>query len=534
MQHDSDTELDDALRRQLELRVGRTLCRRYTLEALLGIGGMASVYRGTHRNGHCVAVKVLHQQFSLSQDIRERFLREGYVANKVDHPGAVRVLDDDTAEDGEVFLVMELLEGETLEQLMVRRGGRIAAPELVPIACEILDVLAAAHAKGIVHRDIKPDNIFIERNGAVKVLDFGIARLNDGSRTATRTGRVLGTPAYMAPEQARGETKLVDGRTDTWAVGAICFRGLVGTFVHEASTAELMMIYSATRPVRPLREAQPTLEPQVAEIIDRSLAMAIEDRWPTAKAMATAFRSLSREELLGASSAARRYEQAVDKTQPVDTAPMGAPARRTDIVETTQPLDKPLAGANLAALSFDDDDDHTEQAATLASPAVAAAPRAPATTAGLERSVSQATATRQLGLRASAGALVLVTLVGATLLIRRSLKTEDVVPALSVALGSSTASSAPSVPVVGTEEAVPGSGDASASAQPSSRSLLPAPSSTAPSSAALPVRQPAPAVALAKTSTPAPTPAPSASVCAPNKVLTADGAWQWRMECTAR
>ncbi|HEX4515419.1 MAG TPA: serine/threonine-protein kinase, partial [Polyangiaceae bacterium] len=158
-------------------RVGTVLEGKYALEALLGYGGMAAVYRATHRNGHRVAVKILHPELSISEDVRARFLREGYVANKVDHAGAVRVIDDDVAEDGSVFLVMELLEGSTLEHRWQMAGRRLGVDEVVAWTVKLLDVLAAAHARGIVHRDIKPENLFVTERGELKVLDFGIARL---------------------------------------------------------------------------------------------------------------------------------------------------------------------------------------------------------------------------------------------------------------------------------------------------------------------------------------------------------------------
>ena len=282
---------DDTLQREVEARVGRTLCGRYTLERLIGIGGMAAVYRGSHRNGNPVAIKVLHAELCASKEIRERFLREGYVANRVNHSGAVRVLDDDTSEDGIVFLVMELLEGETLENMIVRQGGTLSPSVLIPLVCQLLDVLAAAHAQGIVHRDIKPDNLFITHGHTLKVLDFGIARLADSSRQATRTGRVMGTPVYMAPEQARGEAKLVDGQTDIWASGAVLFRALSGRFVYEAETPEMVMVQAATQASRPLRTLVPTADADVSEIVDRALAWKKDDRWKTAEAMATALRS---------------------------------------------------------------------------------------------------------------------------------------------------------------------------------------------------------------------------------------------------
>src|SRR5580658_675100 len=215
------SDLDDHAR----ARVGSAINPKYRLERLIGSGGMAAVYLGSHRNGNRVAIKVLHPHVAIDAELRDRFLREGYVANKVDHRGAVRVLDDDTAEDGTVFLVMELLEGETLDARFERSGRRLGAREVCEFAHQLLDVLAAAHSKGVVHRDIKPENLFLTSEGVVKVLDFGIARLREagGAHAATQTGRMIGTPAFMPPEQALGRSKEIDGQTDLWAVGATMF-----------------------------------------------------------------------------------------------------------------------------------------------------------------------------------------------------------------------------------------------------------------------------------------------------------------------
>ena len=273
-------------------RCGTTLCGKYRLEELLGVGGMAAVYRGTHRNGHKVAVKVLHTVLSLDMDIRPRFLREGYVANKVEHPGVVRVTDDDIAEDGAAFLVMDLLEGETLKAHIAGRGGTLAVSEIVPLMCQLLEVLDAAHRKGIVHRDIKPDNLLLERKtGALKVLDFGIARM-EGDHRATRTGGMMGSPGYMSPEQACGHTKLMDGQTDVWAVGAIFFRSLTGVPIFNGDTPEMIAIQTATmRPPR-LGKLARGVDPKLCAIVDRALAPDKKERWPSADSMLKALRAL--------------------------------------------------------------------------------------------------------------------------------------------------------------------------------------------------------------------------------------------------
>src|SRR5262245_57872770 len=186
-------------------RIGSLLKAKWRLEKLLGVGGMAAVYAAVHRNQNRVAIKMLHPELSVDPAMRIRFLREGYAANTVDHPGAVRVFDDDVTDDGAAFLVMELLEGETLETRAERVGGKLSAGEVLLLADRLLDVLAAAHKKGIVHRDIKPDNVFLTTQGRLKVLDFGIARLRElgdpvslerspGSHK-TAVGTFLGTPA---------------------------------------------------------------------------------------------------------------------------------------------------------------------------------------------------------------------------------------------------------------------------------------------------------------------------------------------------
>jgi eukaryotic-like serine/threonine-protein kinase len=276
--------------------VGFVLRQKWRLDALLGVGGMAAVYAATHRNGKRGAVKMLHLELSTNEDARRRFLREGYVANAVGHPGAVSVLDDDIAEDGSVFLVMELLEGHTVEARAASRpGSRLDPGEVLAITDQLLDILAAAHGKGIVHRDIKPENLFLTGAGQVKVLDFGLARLNDRSSGAsgqrlTVSGSAMGTPAFLPPEQALGNWDAVDARTDLWAVGATMFTLLTGHLVHEADNLNKLLLASMTQPARPVASVEPSVPPVVAAIFDRALAFERADRWPDAVAMRAAVR----------------------------------------------------------------------------------------------------------------------------------------------------------------------------------------------------------------------------------------------------
>jgi eukaryotic-like serine/threonine-protein kinase len=280
----------DSLDDRLRARVGTTINAKYRLDALLGVGGMAAVYAATHRNGDRVALKVLHAELSRSEGIRARFLREGYVANKIGHSGAVRVIDDEAAPDGSVYLVMELLEGQTLEQRRAATGGRLSTAEAVWVLGHVLDVLAAAHARRIIHRDIKPENVFLTTRGLVKLMDFGIARLLDSAQ-ATATGALLGTPAYMPPEQANGRNKDIDARSDVWSVGALLFVLLTGQEVHLARTTSEQMIYAATQPARSIATLMPELDPAMVQVVDVALAFDMHDRWQTVGAMGNALRS---------------------------------------------------------------------------------------------------------------------------------------------------------------------------------------------------------------------------------------------------
>jgi serine/threonine-protein kinase len=161
---------------------------------------MSAVYEGVHRNGHRAAIKILSSH--PSDGLGWRALQEALLANSVKHPGVVRVLDNDVAEDGSVYLVMELLEGETLEARRRRAGGRLSLGETLRLSDALLDVLGAAHDRGIVHRDVKPENVFLTSSGSLKMLDFGLARA--GLRDESGKWWFVGTPGFMSPEQARG------------------------------------------------------------------------------------------------------------------------------------------------------------------------------------------------------------------------------------------------------------------------------------------------------------------------------------------
>jgi eukaryotic-like serine/threonine-protein kinase len=274
---------------ELEARrlVGITLSGKWTLDSLIGMGGMASVYAATHRNGRRAAVKLLAAEFSSIPEVRERFLREGYVANRIGHPGVVGILDDDTTEAGQVYLVMELLEGNALLELINRRSLNPA--QVVFIGEQVLEPLATAHRRGIIHRDIKPGNVFVCKDGRVKVLDFGLARVLEGNDLEpTRDGLVLGTVPYLSPEQAIAKRDAVDWRSDIYGVGAMLFYALSGRYVHEANSQLDMLMATVQKPARSLVAVMPDAPPKLIELVDRALKYEPSARWQCAEDMAHA------------------------------------------------------------------------------------------------------------------------------------------------------------------------------------------------------------------------------------------------------
>jgi eukaryotic-like serine/threonine-protein kinase len=270
-----------------EARIGSVIKDKWQLDRLLGVGGMACVYAATHRNKKRAALKMLHRELSSDPAIRERFLREGYLANSVGHRGAVAVDDDDVAEDGSAFIVMELLDGETLDQRWRRKGKRLPLDEVLAVADQVLDTLAAAHERGVVHRDLKPENLFLTRDGVVKLLDFGIGRLKEmkGLPSTTLSGAAMGTPAFMAPEQARGRWDEVDGQTDLWALGATLFTLLCGEYVHESETVNETLALACTQPARSVKVLRPDLPQAAAALVDRALQYSKPQRFADARAM---------------------------------------------------------------------------------------------------------------------------------------------------------------------------------------------------------------------------------------------------------
>ncbi len=274
----------------LERRVGTTLRGKWTLERLLGSGGMAAVYVAHHKIGRRDAIKILHPDIAENKELAARFEQEAHAVNRFRHPGAVSILDIDVAEDGAPFLVMELLEGESLETRRLR--GPIDPAMALRLADELLDVLAAAHACDIIHRDIKPDNLFVLPDGRLKVLDFGIARMREAQPRTLHTalGVTIGTLSYMPPEQVAGDP--IDARADLFAVGCTMFEMASGRLPHQGSTEIELMVKMGMMPAPPLASVFPGADRGLCLVVDRALAFARERRYPDAATMQADVRAL--------------------------------------------------------------------------------------------------------------------------------------------------------------------------------------------------------------------------------------------------
>lgn len=283
-------------------RLGRLVAGRYRIDKLLGSGASAAVYQATHvAMQRAVAVKILHVQNQTEVQFMRRFRAEALAASKLEHVNVTRVFDYGQDDAGEAYIVMELVTGGSLEDL-VRSLGRVPPRRAVNIAVQVCRALAFAHEAGIIHRDVKPENIMLvpsldddgETVDLVKVCDFGLAKLRDPDPEQgelTIAGMLCGSPAYMAPEQTTGDA--LDARADLYAVGVTLFEALTGQMPHEAhSLAELFMKKTTAAPRR-LSTLAPDLPARLEEIVLRALATDREERPPTARALLGELRAVS-------------------------------------------------------------------------------------------------------------------------------------------------------------------------------------------------------------------------------------------------
>jgi eukaryotic-like serine/threonine-protein kinase len=262
--------------------VGETIAGRYEVEELVGHGGMSSVYKARDAllERH-VALKILHEQYSNDEDFVERFKREARSVAQLQHPNIVTVIDRGE-EDGRQYIVFEYIDGENLKERVVR-NGRLEVREALEIAVEVARGLAFAHEQGLVHRDVKPQNILLNGDGRAKVTDFGIARTVDVDGM-TQTGTVLGTSNYIAPEQASGQR--VDGQSDVYALGAVLYELLAGDVPFPGESFVVVAMKHMHEPAPSLLDVRGDVPLRVAAAVDRALEKDPEQRFPTMDAFA--------------------------------------------------------------------------------------------------------------------------------------------------------------------------------------------------------------------------------------------------------
>jgi serine/threonine-protein kinase len=282
-----------ALTKTGDALLGKTLANKYRIEERISEGGMGTVYRATHvLMEKTVAVKVLHPSLAADEKIVARFTREAKAASRISHPHALNVTDFGEAEDGVVFLVMEYLSGRTLKRV-VREEGAMPLARVVLIARQIAGALDAAHAEGVVHRDLKSDNIMLGETAGgdwAKVLDFGIAKIiePDGhDPDLTAPNLIIGTPQYMSPEQC-SQASEIDARSDTYSFGVILYEMLVGHVPFTGESATSIMLKHLQEPAPSVLEERKDLPPAVGQVIARALSKRPEDRQQSAGELAEA------------------------------------------------------------------------------------------------------------------------------------------------------------------------------------------------------------------------------------------------------
>ena len=267
------------------IAVGSIIAETYKITSQLGVGGMGSVWAAEHLRlpGKRVAVKVLHAALASGETLL-RFRREAEIASRIGHPNIVEVLDFNTLPGGEPYLVMELLSGESLAARL--RRGRLSERAALDIARQIASALFAANQLNVVHRDLKPDNIFLcprdvdgELRDHAKVLDFGISKIRNSQTVVTQDAAIMGTPYYMSPEQATGKNQEVDGRTDIFALGAIVFEMLSGTTAFPGESLPQVIYKVVFEPHPSLAQIVPATSPRIVAAVDRALAKHADDRF---------------------------------------------------------------------------------------------------------------------------------------------------------------------------------------------------------------------------------------------------------------
>jgi len=306
--------------------VGEKVAERYELREVVGHGGMSTVYKAhdslLERN---VALKVLHKQYNEDEDFVERFKREARSVAQLQHPNIVTVIDRGE-EDGRQYIVFEYIDGENLKELVVRKG-RLGIRAALEIALEIARGLAFAHDHGLVHRDVKPQNVLLNGDGGAKVTDFGIARSLDVEHGVTQTGTVLGTSNYIAPEQASGQP--VDAHTDVYSLGIVLYEMLTGELPFPGENFVAVAMKHIQEPSPSVLDSRGDVPLRIAEMVDRALEKDPERRFSTMAAFADEIEANLAELDRGEDGAvtmvvpaAQRLKQATHRRRPASRLPL--------------------------------------------------------------------------------------------------------------------------------------------------------------------------------------------------------------------
>jgi eukaryotic-like serine/threonine-protein kinase len=301
---------------------GDLIADRFELEELVGTGGMSSVFRARDLQlDRRVAIKILHEHFASDPEYLERFRREARAVARLSHPNIVTVIDRGN-DGGQQYIVFEHVDGENLKELVVR-SGRLPVRRALELALEVADGLAFAHGRGLVHRDVKPQNVLLSREGEVKVTDFGIARSLHVEQGVTQTGTVLGTGEYLAPEQASG--KEISPATDVYSLGVVLWELLAGEVPFVGENFVAVALRHVNEPPPSLRERRPDVSPRLDAAVERALAKDPARRFPSMAAFAAELRACLAE-ADGELPVPAREDSALTLITP--PAPAPAPARR--------------------------------------------------------------------------------------------------------------------------------------------------------------------------------------------------------------
>ena len=262
--------------------IGKRLDGRYQIESLVGMGGMANVYRGTDiKTGNAIAVKVLKEEFLDNEELVRRFKNESKAISILDHPNIVKVYDVSVT-DRLQYIVMEYVDGITLKEYLKQRGGALTWKETVHFATQVLSALQHAHSKGIIHRDVKPQNIMLLANGSIKMMDFGIARFSR-AQSQTVSDKAIGSVHYISPEQAKGDK--TDARTDIYSVGVMLYEMLSGKLPFDGDGAVSIAIMQISDKAKPLAQVAPNVPEGLCQITEKAMEKDPAKRYQSAQEM---------------------------------------------------------------------------------------------------------------------------------------------------------------------------------------------------------------------------------------------------------